>query len=243
MSVRSAVSALAFIQNFLQAPDITKNFMVAKALKGFHRLQPTKEARSPVTLKILEKLVNTVSMIVGNNYNIALFKAMYSLAFFGFLRIGEITAPNGSQTNHQLQLSSILIHDSDGTMTLIFHSYKHKQDSDPFRLRLHNTSDSVPVVKLMCKYLKLRGFFPGPLFILQNGKSVSRKMFSQMLMENVKLCCTGPTVSIRPHSFRIGAATHAIEMGYNDEQVRLMGRWRTQAFRNYIRNPVISFTK
>ena len=56
------------------------NFMVAKELKGFHRLQPTKDFRSPVTLKILEKLVNTVSTIVGDNTS--LLQTMYSLNFF-----------------------------------------------------------------------------------------------------------------------------------------------------------------
>ena len=239
MSVRSSVSALAFIQNFIQAPDITKNFMVVKALNGFNRLKPSKDIRSPVTLQLLQKLIQTVSVIVADPFMAALLKAMYSLAFFGFLRIGEITASN--QTNHRLQLHAIMVNQTDSTMTVTFESYKHKQDSNPFRLRLHNTCNTVPVVTLMCQYLKLRGFRPGPLFILQNGKAIDRKVFSDILKRNVKLCSIGQMVNIRPHSFRIGAATHAIELGYKEEQVRMMGRWRSQAFRNYVRIPVLSF--
>ena len=84
MLVKSSVSALAFIQNFLEAPDVTKNFMIVKALSGYHRLKPSKDVRSPVTLDILQKLVETVFYIVSDLYTVALFKAMYSLAFFYF---------------------------------------------------------------------------------------------------------------------------------------------------------------
>ena len=239
MSVRSSISALAFIQNFIQAPDITKNFMVVKALNGFKRLKPSKDVRSPVTLELLQKLIQTVSVIVPDSFMAALLKAMYSLAFFAFLRIGEMTGSH--QTNHQLQLHAITVNQKDNTMTVTFETYKHKQDANPFRLRLHNTCSTVPVVTLMCQYLKRRGFRPGPLFILQNGRAIERKVFSDHLKRNVTLCSSGQIVNIRPHSFRIGAATHAIEIGYSEDQVRVMGRWRSQAFRNYVRIPVLSF--
>ena len=148
---------------------------------------------------------------------------------------------SSSQASHQLQLHALSIDDSYNTMTVSFDTYKHKKDPHPFRLRLYNDHTAVPVVTFMCQYLKLRGFAPGPLFILKNGKSVSRKHFSEFLDRNLKICCSGQLINIRPHSFRIGAATRAIELGFNEEQVRLMGRWHSQAFRSYVRSPVLSF--
>ena len=139
---------------------------------------------------------------------------MYSLAFFGFLSIGEMTTSGSNQAEHQLHLHSLSINDTDNTVTLSFDTYKHKKDQHPFRQRLYNDRTTVPVVTLMCEHLKMRGFAPGAFFILRDGKQVSRKYFSEMLDRNLKVCCIGQKNYIRPHSFRIGAATRAIELGF-----------------------------
>ena len=36
-------------------------------------------------------------------------------------------------------------------------------------------------------------------------------------------------------SFRIGAATYAAEQGISDTKIRHMGRWKSDAFKKYIR--------
>ena len=35
------------------------------------------------------------------------------------------------------------------------------------------------------------------------------------------------SLSIKAHSFRIGAATHAASIGYSDIQIQKMGRWKS----------------
>ena len=37
------------------------------------------------------------------------------------------------------------------------------------------------------------------------------------------------------HSFRIGAATYAAEQGVSDDKIRHSGRWKSDAFKKYIR--------
>ncbi len=39
----------------------------------------------------------------------------------------------------------------------------------------------------------------------------------------------------KSHSFCIGAATFAADCGFSDTQIRLMGRWKSDASRKYIR--------
>ena len=96
-------------------------------------------------------------------------------------------------------------------------------------------------MKLVCQYLKLRGFQSGPIFILRDRSSVTRKYFCESLARNLKHCKIAPGSVIKPHSFRIGAATRAIELGYSEEQVQIMGRLQSQAVRKYIRSPIIGF--
>jgi hypothetical protein len=43
----------------------------------------------------------------------------------------------------------------------------------------------------------------------------------------------------KAHSFRIGAATHAASRGYSDQDIQIMGRWHSDAFKKYIRIPVL----
>jgi len=38
----------------------------------------------------------------------------------------------------------------------------------------------------------------------------------------------------KSHSFRIGAASLAAEQGLSDAQIWLMGRWKSNAFKQYI---------
>jgi hypothetical protein len=39
--------------------------------------------------------------------------------------------------------------------------------------------------------------------------------------------------------FRIGAASYAYEKGLPDERIQLMGRWKSNAYKKYIRAPVL----
>ena len=44
----------------------------------------------------------------------------------------------------------------------------------------------------------------------------------------------------KSHSFRIGAATTAWAKGFSEEQIQQMGRWNSEAFKKYIRIPLLS---
>lgn len=150
------------------------------------------------------------------------------------MRIGEIATNDKQSTNHELQLSDVVINSSEQSIIITFNSYKHKKDHIPFRLRICNDKE-IDVFNIMSQYLRLRGSSDGPLFKLQYNAPVKRKYFSEMLAKCLKKCNLSPNLCIKPHSFRIGAATRAIQLGFNEEQVRFMGKWKTQAFKSYIR--------
>ena len=48
--------------------------------------------------------------------------------------------------------------------------------------------------------------------------------------------CGLDTKKYKGHSFRIGAASHAADKGFSDAQVRTLGRWKSGAFKSYIRS-------
>ena len=83
-------------------------------------------------------------------------------------------------------------------------------------------------------YVNLRGTNAGALFLAQDGKPVTREVFAAQLSDAVRLSGLDLT-RYKGHSFRIGAASYAAARGMSDSQIRILGRWKSNAFHKYIR--------
>ena len=89
--------------------------------------------------------------------------------------------------------------------------------------------------RILSVYLGHRGYQSGPLFIY-NNKPVTQRFFSSLLQQ-VLSAAGFESTNIKSHSFRIGAATLCFSKGYTSDQIQRMGRWKSDAFRKYIRIP------
>ena len=81
-----------------------------------------------------------------------------------------------------------------------------------------------------------RAATPGPLFCFADGSPVKTSQFTQQLQQALNFCGLDST-KYKSHSFRIGAASLAAEKGLSDAQIRHLGRWKSDAFKLYIRQP------
>ena len=76
-----------------------------------------------------------------------------------------------------------------------------------------------------------------PLVRCKEGKNYTGTDFNRdlkVLLEGVVDYKEGAVTS---HSFRAGMATWMAKAGYSDEEIMLTGRWRSQAFLNYVKTP------
>ena len=164
---------------------------------------------------------------------------MCSIAFFAFLRIGEITynSPKDAHVPLQVHQLSKLLDPSKQVVALklMFGNFKHNHNQRPFSMILHRHNPCCPV-QLLLEYLSLRGNQPGPLFLNSDNSPVSRTHFADLLSLSLKACGLDST-RYKGHSFRIGAASFAAERGMSDAQIRALGRWKSNAFLKYIRLP------
>ena len=194
----------------------------------------------PITLPILDKLSSVAPSLVSSPYQTCQFQAMCSLAFFAFLRrIGEMTSTSGRSDTSALQISHISKLLSSSRDLIAFKitvgNFKHSYNVRPFSILVSRQPQSCPV-ELLAKYLALRGPRPGALFITVDGAPVSGSYFSNQLSSAIQFCGLSPSV-YKGHSFRIGAASHAADKGLSDAQIRLLGRWKSNAFLKYLRTP------
>jgi hypothetical protein len=198
-------------------------------LKGYGKNGARLDSRLPITLPILRSLLEVSPRINGSNYQICQFKAMCSLAFFAFLRIGEITTTKNTGCQ-PLQLHNLAFScDSNNRVVgikLTFHDFKHNYNQRPFTLTINRQSTCCPI-QLLLDYLALRGDTKGAIFITRGGIAIAREAFALQLSEAIRLCGLDPA-RYKGHSFRIGAASYV-------SQIRIIGRWKSNAFHKYIR--------
>ena len=215
-------------------------------LKGYGKLGFRIDSRLPITLPILTRLLMAAPHCIGTSYDQYRFQAMCGLAFFAFLRIGEITATS-KQSPIPLCLNQLtkLLRGGDHEVIgfkLTFTDYKHHYNQRPFSMVIYCQPSHRPCpVKLLCRYLACRGNSAGPIFITAAGAAVSRNMFAKQLNDCLKFCDLNPSV-YKSHSFRIGAASLAAEHGVSDAQIRILGRWKSNAFHKYIRVQTLTTT-
>ena len=162
------------------------------------------------------------------------------MAFFGFLRSGELTAPAATNFDPQstLLLSDIAL-DSHEAPAVVAVTLKRSK-TDPFRLGvtlfLGKTGDVVCPVKSLASYLAMRHKGHGPLFVFQDGSYLTRPKLVSALKE--ALTSIGiDHGQYNGHSFRIGAATTAAQRGIPDSTIQMLGRWQSAAYLRYIQTP------
>ena len=140
--------------------------------------------RLHITLQIMCKMKQVLSREPWSYTNIMLWAAC-SMAFFGFMRVGEFTIPglDDFDGSSHLFLSDISI-DSRENPRLLKVTLKQSK-TDPFRkgvnIYLGATDRPICPVLGILPYLTARGNQTGLLFILDNGKGLTRQTFSVLL--------------------------------------------------------------
>ena len=95
--------------------------------------------------------------------------------------------------------------------------------------------DICPVNSLLAYHVSRLGT-PVPLFVIEDGRYLTRKLFRAQL--NTIFQEAGLNAKdYNTHSFRKGAATSAREAGISYSSVQMLGRWKSDACEVYIHIP------
>ena len=204
-------------------------------LKRYGKVGARFDTRLPITVSILERMCTNCTLVLDCEYIACMFKAICTTAFYAFMRIGEITATK--QADDVIQLSQVtMLSTASGfiaSVKLTFHQFKHHYNQPPVSIIIPHQAGVYPVENLF-RYFSLRGSAPGPLFQHLTGVPVNRTEFDRWLARVITHCRLEST-KYKGHIFRIGPASHAAACGYSDSQIRLLGRWKSDAFKRYIR--------
>lgn len=232
----SAVRSLHVDQGFTD--PLENCLQLPRVIRGIKRSQGTlpTNPRLPVSSDILRIIHSAMDF---NLFDDVMFWASCTLAYFGFLRSAEFTVSSLSAFNPNCHLSVADVAVDVPLNPSCLQIFIKASKTDPFRkgckILIGRGSPPLCAVQAVVSYLARRGNHPGPLFLLENGLPLARSFLTDRL--RAILLAAGIPGNFSSHSFRIGAATSAARAGLPDHLIQVLGRWKSDAYKQYIQTP------
>ena len=160
-TITSYTSALGHVHKLLGLYDPTTSALVQKLLVAANRINPTQDARLPLTQTILLRLMGAIDIMESGYRARVLLKAMFSVAFYGLMRVGEITKDKNKPPAINLDQISF----SQGNFIISIKQFKHNVMGQPVEIVIkpQHQRELCPV-QLLAEYLRIRDTADGPLF-------------------------------------------------------------------------------
>jgi len=192
--------------------------------------------RMPVTLEVLRRIVYRLRRATWLHHtNQLMIGAACSLAFFAFLRCGELTG---------LEQSDVTIR---GHPQKHLSVYLQASKTDPFRQGCQlSVGCTAPAHASICAVRLVEAYRQAvvptnakndPLFRFRNRTPLSRSSLTSTVQRLLKEDGCPHASAYKGHSFRSGAATTAASAGVPDWLIKVMGRWASDAYQTYIKTP------
>ena len=149
--------------------------------------------------------------------------------FLWFMRAGEFTVSSVAAFDASVHLAPQDVSIDSHVTPSVVRIHLKQSKTDPFRqgvnIFLGRSKQEICRVAALLSYMALRGNAQSPLFLYDDGTSLSRKRLVrevQRALTEAGRDCTGFT----GESFRIGAATTAKARRLDDSTIKALGRWK-----------------
>ena len=224
----AAVRHLHLINGEIWSANQDPRFQLIMA--GISKRTSPKDNRDPLLPADMEGIKSTLAMA---EYDNILFWSALTLAFGGFLRVGEVSYNPLHGGCFSIASSGV---DLRGTeMTIELRNSKNDREHEGCKIVFKAGGNILCPVSAMEKFLNIRPPTTGdsPLFVHIRGMPMTGAWFRNKLSE----CCkeAGIKKIIKGHSIRIGAASEAVNQGIPFHIIQSMGRWKSDCAKRYIR--------
>ena len=201
--------------------------------------------RFPINKPLLELVLFQVRRILSRGqteqvYLILLYRAIFVLAYYGLMRIGELVMGRHTVKAKDVHTS----YEKSKILVILFTSKTHGRGHIPQKIKVwadamnkNKKLYDFPPFKILNEYMQMRGGYlhdDEPLFIFQDRSPVTPTHVRRMLRKALNNLGLNPKL-YNTHSFRSGRASDLTKFGYTLDQVKQVGRWRSNAVYHYIR--------
>ena len=193
--------------------------------------------RLPISSGLLELILFEIQRKYANKNQLYLeimYKALFSIGYFGLLRAGELV-----DSEHAIKAAHIhMAQNKEKIMIVLYSSKTHDKANRPQHIRIIKNIDERSgnycnrvfcPFQLVDEYLRMRGDYDHmeeQLFIHRDGSPVSQMQMRQVLSSAIQALGLNHQL-YGVHSLRLGRATDLAKFSYSLEEIRQMGRWRS----------------
>ena len=196
--------------------------------------KPSTSTRLPITVNLLRDILRVLPVACKNMYESSLFTAAFTMAFFGFMQVGEITVTTPSLREPVVSFDDVLFDRSAGSLQVRIRGSKTDQGGKGQTIKMNSTGKALCPILSYEQFIKRRPNLPGPLFCHLNGTPLTRAQFSSILKKSLAFLQIDYG-KYNTHSFRIGAATTAAMVGCSTDVIMAAGRWKSKAVQAYVK--------
>ena len=242
-TIRSYVSAIKAVLK-QDGYDWSDNLVLLNSLTRACKLEnDTVKCRLPIGRSLLEMILFEVERFfnkAGQTFLESLYKSIFALAYYGLMRIGELTF-----SDHVLKAKDIHIGQNKDKLLIVLYSSKtHGKANLPQKIKIEAETTNNPKNRFFCpfslvrQYARLRGEYQvddEQFFTFSDGSPVRpehvreslRFFLSQLNLDSSLYDC---------HSFRSGRSVDLVKkMKISIEELKSVGRWKSNAVYRYLK--------
>ena len=225
---------LAYVDMGYTDLSVFHNPLLQRIIAGIRRMHREAEIkeRRPITRDLLIRILYLCDDNTMANANLY---AVFCLAFAGFLRISEFTYSADDRAAPDfaswfLTRRSITLHKDYLELSLPASKTDHFRQGVTILIASADNK-ACPVAALR----RLFNDFPAPAHapLYNMGTGFSTQYLTQKLRDILQQL--GVTGNYSGHSFRRGAATSARDAGLSEDKIILLGRWKSDSYKLYIK--------
>ena len=242
-TLKSYFSAIKFILKQDRYEWKDSKLLLSSLIRGCKLENDKLKVRLPIQKGLLEMILFEVERkfdhLNPQPYLAAMYKALFSLAYYGMMRVGELT-----KSDHTLKASDLHIgNNKDKILIILYTSKTHGKESKPQHIKISATKGGNNKTKFFCPFKLVLNYmsFRGPykegeyFFVFADGSPISGEVMRKTLRSMLKKIGLDSSL-YDVHSFRAGRTCDLEKYGYSVDRIKSMGRWRSNAVYRYLKN-------
>jgi integrase len=202
------------------------------------------QRRQPITIDILKLIKARINELEYPLIDRRMLWTVTSILFFGAMRGNEILCKEVARFDPDFTLCTEdirTVSDSENKKKLQIKvkAPKENKKGEAIIVDIFPTTVDLCPVNAFTKWKAMGPVWEWgkPAFRWSTGKPLTPAQLNNMLKDRLQGYVQGADKWFTSHSFRSGAASMMAVLGYNDEDIKAIGRWSSNAFETYIRLP------